>query len=186
MADPLHRGLAAPSGSAHVGIRPSISYLETQFGDKRPDNRATEHARPTSLATMLLPRHALRRRALHCRSHRDGGRRQQRLAEVRAVADARAQPANLEVRAFSCMQPGLCQARNRLSASSDRSGNIVISNNMASLAQPRGNTPLQAFRWGSPAKTLRSPCDIIASNFGQINKSFTVKLSTMGNYPSLL
>ena len=54
---------------------------------------------------------------------------------------------------------------------------------MASLAQPRGNTPLQAFRWGSPAKTLRSPYDIISSNFGQINQSFTVKLLTIGKLP---
>ena len=56
-----------------------------------------------------------------------------------------------------------------------------LARKMASLAQPRGDIPLQAGL--SPAKTLRSSDDIIASNLRQIKKSFMVKLLTRANYP---
>ena len=57
---------------------------------------------------------------------------------------------------------------------------------MASLAQPRGETPLQAFSLGQPGQNfafLRSHNRVkLASN----QENFTVKLLTIGNYPSLL
>jgi hypothetical protein len=57
---------------------------------------------------------------------------------------------------------------------------------MAFLAQTRGDAPLQAFSWDSSVKTSHSSHAIIASNYRQIKKSFTVKLLTIANYPQLL
>ena len=54
------------------------------------------------------------------------------------------------------------------------------------FVQSRGGIPVRAFCWGSPAKTLRFPRDIIASNWRQIKKSFVVKVLTIANCPLLL
>ena len=57
---------------------------------------------------------------------------------------------------------------------------------MASLTQPRGDIPLQAFSWGKPSRNfafLRRHNRVkLVSN----QEIFTVKLLTIANYPSLL